>query len=254
MRASIAKHSKSCRSTASIAIVTALFVLAAAAQALAPAPAVAMDGSETGPRCVSLGIPGAPNFGWNGQEPCEVTNGSGGDGGAEPPLVGNTEPFIEVHDPVVIPPPDDTRPSCPAFGCLRPRPPKGGADRDLFGQVPSQERGSASRGNDPDPERKSQPEICRALKVELPKLRKKLGYLRQDLRSQEEALRLMRQWGDIAPPDDVISGPTALNPRDAEVLAEMGIAEFRQREAAVANILALTVRKAKRYECALDVM
>ena len=264
MRASTAKHSTSCRrrGTASIAILTALFVLAGAVQALAPALAAAADDSGPGPSCVSLGLPGMPQFGWNGTEVCEITNGSGGgdggqgsaDGDGGLPTVSNTEPVIEVQDPVVIPPPNDPRPPCPAFGCLRPRPPVGSGDRDLFGQAPPQERGRATRGNDPSPERESQSEICRGLAVELPKVRKKLGYLRQDLRSQQEALRLMRQWGDIAPPDDRIGGATDLNPRDVEVLVSMNMGEIRQREAALANILALLVRRAKKNECFLDVM
>jgi hypothetical protein len=257
MRASTAKHPTSCRrrGTASIAILTALFVLAGGVQALAPAPAAAVDDSGPGPKCASMGIPEMPQLGWNGEELCEVTNGSGGDGGqgstgGDPPTVTNTEPVVEIHDPVV---PDDTRPRCPAFGCLRPRPPRGGGDRDLFGQVPPQERGGGSRGRDLEPARESRPEMCSKLKTTLPDARKKLGALRQELRSQQDALRLMRRWAEMAPGNS-LWGPTDFNPRGAEPLVSAGLAKARQDEARMAEVLAGLARQAKKYECPLDVM
>lgn len=263
MRASTAKHPTSCRrrGTASIAILTALFVLAGGVQALAPAPAAAEDDSGPGPKCASMGIPEMPQLGWNGEELCEVTNGFGGDGGqgstggddsagGNPPTVTNTEPVVEIHDPVV---PDDTRPRCPAFGCLRPRPPRGSGDRDLFGQVPPQERGGGSRGRDLEPALESQPEVCNKLKTQLPATRAQLSALRQELRGQRDVLRLLRRWGDMAPADS-IWGATGLSPRGATPFVEGDLAKARQDEARVAGILAGLARQAKKYKCPLDVM
>jgi hypothetical protein len=260
MRASTAKHPTSCRRRGmpSIAILTALFALAGGVQALGPAPAAAMDDSGTGPRCVSLGIPGMPQFGWNGVEVCEATNGSGGEGGqggsggdgsvaVDPPTVPNTEPVVEIHDPVVMPPP------CPAFGCLRPRPPRGSGDRDLFGQVPPQERGGSSRGRDLTPALESREEICRGLETTLPEARKRLSALRQELRSQQDALRLMRRWAGMAPGNS-LWGATDFNPRDAEPLVSADLAKTRQDEARAAEIVAGLARRAKKYACSLDVM
>lgn len=160
-------------------IFAALFALAGCAQAFGPASAAAMIDTGTGSECVSFGIPGIPWFGWNGQEVCEITNGSGGgdgggdggggsdgggggqgsgggdggSGGEQPPTVPSSEPVIEIHDPV-------TPPACP-LDCLEPQPPRGSGDGDLLGQAPPRGGGGSPGKVESQGKEKPRPRECR---------------------------------------------------------------------------------------------